>query len=86
MRTQLEDHTLLDLELITGRKHQLRRHLAGIGLPVVGDRRYGPRRSPPLPPGFPDRLWLHAWKLQLPDRLIEARLPTELIAALDSLG
>jgi len=49
--------TTLDLWPVTGRKHQLRRHLATVlGLPIIGDRRYGgkshtvpPRHtSPPL--------------------------------------
>jgi tRNA pseudouridine32 synthase/23S rRNA pseudouridine746 synthase len=31
----------LTVDLITGRKHQIRRHLAAIGFPVVGDYRYG---------------------------------------------
>lgn len=31
----------LAVDIITGRKHQIRRHLAGIGHPVVGDWRYG---------------------------------------------
>jgi len=35
------DVTCLQVQLITGRKHQIRRHLAGIGHPVVGDWRYG---------------------------------------------
>lgn len=33
--------TLLDLHIETGRKHQIRRHLANIGHPIVGDRLYG---------------------------------------------
>jgi RluA family pseudouridine synthase len=33
--------TLLDVELLTGRKHQIRVHLADRGHPVVGDKRYG---------------------------------------------
>jgi len=37
----LEDHTLLEMHLITGRKNQLRVHLADISHPIVGDRRYG---------------------------------------------
>jgi tRNA pseudouridine32 synthase / 23S rRNA pseudouridine746 synthase len=35
--------SVLDVTLITGRKHQIRRHLAGAGHPVVGDYRYGAR-------------------------------------------
>jgi 23S rRNA-/tRNA-specific pseudouridylate synthase len=50
----------------TGRKHQIRRHLQGIGHAVVGDRRYPPRRFAPVP-GFPGRLWLHCARLRLPD-------------------
>lgn len=33
--------TLVDLKPLTGRTHQLRRHLAGIGFPVLGDDMYG---------------------------------------------
>lgn len=33
--------SLLDIAIATGRKHQIRRHLASIGFPVVGDRLYG---------------------------------------------
>lgn len=40
--------SVLSIDLITGRKHQIRRHLAGIGFPVVGDYRYGRGRGEPL--------------------------------------
>lgn len=33
--------SLVDVELITGRKHQIRQHLSMLGYPVVGDRLYG---------------------------------------------
>jgi tRNA pseudouridine32 synthase/23S rRNA pseudouridine746 synthase len=33
--------SLLEVEIETGRKHQIRRHLADAGFPVVGDRLYG---------------------------------------------
>lgn len=35
----------LAITLITGRKHQIRRHMAGMGFPVIGDFRYGSRRE-----------------------------------------
>jgi RluA family pseudouridine synthase len=38
---QTKDFALLKLDLLTGRKHQIRVHLAGIGHPVVGDPKYG---------------------------------------------
>lgn len=49
--------SLLEIDLLTGRKHQIRVHLAGIGHPVVGDRRYGP------PDKKHRQLALHAQKL-----------------------
>lgn len=38
---ETKDLSLLEVDLLTGRKHQIRVHLAGIGHPVVGDERYG---------------------------------------------
>jgi RluA family pseudouridine synthase len=51
---QTRDFSLLEVELLTGRKHQIRVHLAAIGHPVVGDPRYGKERK------ARDRLALHA--------------------------
>jgi tRNA pseudouridine32 synthase/23S rRNA pseudouridine746 synthase len=38
-----QDRSLLQVEIDTGRKHQIRRHLSGFGHPIVGDRLYGDR-------------------------------------------
>ena len=51
------DYTLLEVELETGRTHQIRVHLAAIGYPVVGDSVYG-TKSPYL-----SRQFLHACRL-----------------------
>ncbi len=34
-------HSLLDIQILTGRKHQIRQHLSNIGHPIIGDRLYG---------------------------------------------
>ena len=50
-------YSLLELDLETGRKNQIRVHMSDLGHPVVGDERYG-SDSNPL-----GRLALHAFKL-----------------------
>jgi len=40
-RNEKENTSTLLVEIDTGRMHQIRRHLAGIGHPVMGDPRYG---------------------------------------------
>lgn len=84
VRERFEGFALLEVELVTGRKHQIRRHLSQIELPIVGDRRYGPKR-PRRVPAFPGRLWLHALRLELPGKTIEAPLPDAPAAHLDVL-
>lgn len=37
--------SLLEVRLITGRPHQIRAHLASIGHPILGDRKYGNKKS-----------------------------------------
>lgn len=59
---QLGGATLLRVETLTGRKHQIRAHLSSEGHPVLGDPRYGP---PPRPIGGAKRLMLHALTLHL---------------------
>lgn len=63
---------LLELDLATGRTHQIRVHLKSIGHPLVGDPVYGEARWHGLPRSaqaplrdFP-RPALHAWRLALP--------------------
>src|SRR3989338_2094125 len=55
--------TLLDIEPLTGRTHQIRVHLDSIGLPVVCDKLYGKKKLCPPELG---RLFLHAYFLQIP--------------------
>lgn len=81
--------TLLEVELETGRTHQVRVHLAAAGHPLVGDRWYGgPARVEGAP--APGRLALHAHRLAFPDpedgRRVEvvSPLPAELRGLVNS--
>jgi 23S rRNA pseudouridine1911/1915/1917 synthase len=80
----LPARTLLDVELETGRTHQIRVHLAAVGHPVVGDAVYGHGAELGL-----DRQFLHAARLRLnhpwTDQALDVRspLPADLASALD---
>jgi RluA family pseudouridine synthase len=61
-------YTMVEIDLLTGRKHQIRRHAKLAGHPVVGDTRYGSNRALTFlrhKLGF-DRLGLHARALTFP--------------------
>ncbi len=79
----LDRHALLDVRLETGRTHQIRVHLAAIGLPVVGDPIYG------VPDPELKRQFLHAWRLAFPHPVTgepveaESPLPADLQSALE---
>ncbi|PIE25557.1 MAG: pseudouridine synthase [Planctomycetota bacterium] len=69
-------HSLLELQLHTGRLHQIRAHLKTLGLPIVGDLRYGAYREMKM--RVPPRsLLLHAWRLRLAHPLTGAALELE---------
>jgi len=90
VRERFADWTLLELDLVTGRTHQIRVHLEAIGHPVAGDRVYGSGTSRRGPDGL-ERLFLHAWRLELTSpssgQLIRAvaPLPAELERVLVTL-
>jgi 23S rRNA pseudouridine955/2504/2580 synthase len=81
--------SLLELELVTGRTHQIRRHLAGLGFPLLGDDKYGDftlNKSLRKTMGL-RRLLLHAFNLRLPGgTLIRAPLPDHFTDFLERAG
>jgi len=82
----LEDYTLLEVRMETGRTHQIRVHLSAIGYPVLGDGVYG-TKSDTLP-----RLFLHACRLgfKLPSTgkyaEFTSNLPPDLERVLEDIG
>ena len=97
----LRSSTLVEVDLVTGRTHQIRAHLASIGHPVIGDSKYakGPAK------GFNHRLYeschlstqlLHSFRLEfrncdgpleyLNGRVFEAPLPEQFEEILEELS
>ncbi len=82
-------YSLLEVDLQTGRTHQIRVHLASLNRPVVGDLVYGPKK---VKRNLIDRQALHAAKIQFThphtgERLtFEAPLPDDMRLLLDTLS
>jgi 23S rRNA pseudouridine1911/1915/1917 synthase len=88
---RFERFTLLEVRIGTGRTHQIRVHLSGLGHPVAGDTLYGaPAKVEGLPPL--DRYFLHAHRIRfkLPatgeEVTVVSPLPAELEEWLNKLG
>jgi 23S rRNA pseudouridine1911/1915/1917 synthase len=81
--------SLLEIELLTGRSHQIRAHLSEAGHPLLGDVRYG---GPVAVVGLDiPRQMLHSWRLTLDHPVeqrkltLEAPLPTDFQSLVDRL-
>lgn len=95
VREQLEGAALVEVDLLTGRTHQIRVHLSEAGHPLLGDELYGGlRRGKGLVAQVQEQLGrqaLHAWRLAFPHprtgrRLeLESPLPADLRTALEQL-
>ena len=78
--------SLVRCELVTGRTHQIRVHLASCGWPILGDPVYG------VPHEGLARQALHAWRLTLPHPVsrdllaIEVPLPPDLLGLVGETG
>lgn len=66
-----DNYTLLDVELLTGRKNQIRVQLNEIGHPILGDKKYGDAPDPIR------RLCLHAYKLEFEHPITHQHLSFE---------
>ncbi len=85
--------SFLALRIETGRTHQIRRHLAGIRHPIIGDRQYGLKKSEDLRVLSVTRQMLHASELELPHPIVlgqsiraHSPLPADFRAALKLYG
>lgn len=84
VRERLGPYSVVELRLETGRMHQIRAHLAAVGLPIVGDALYGGAAL-----GSLSRQFLHARRLAFPHPVLRhpvevvSPLPTDLATVLD---
>ncbi|MDD5208036.1 MAG: RNA pseudouridine synthase [Elusimicrobiales bacterium] len=83
---RLRGATLLEVSIVTGRRHQIRAHLYSICNPVLGDSVYGDAAKQAK---FP-RLMLHSWRLRFADMAgkimsIEADPPADFMGVLKVL-
>jgi 23S rRNA pseudouridine955/2504/2580 synthase len=92
--SSMREASLLQLRIETGRTHQIRRHLQSVGHPVAGDPRYGdfPFNRVARTRWGLRRMFLHAWRLELPHPVtsealrVEAPLPPELVEVLGRMN
>ena len=85
---------LLKVELITGKSHQIRSHLASLGYPLAGDTKYGDKRwnkELKEKTGLSHQ-FLHSWRIEFPkqdgilavfsEKQIQSHLPDHLVSVL----
>lgn len=67
----VDNFTLLEVKLITGRSHQIRAHLSSIGHPILGDYKYGDsslNKEVLKKYGISSQM-LHSYRLRMPEQL-----------------
>ncbi len=79
----------LSLKPLTGRQHQLRAHAHHLGVPILGDNKYGGDQG--LPDGVQNQLHLHARRIEFPHPRggqidISAPLPEHMLKTFELFG
>ena len=60
-----KNYSYLEIELITGKTHQIRAHLAAYGHPIAGDKKYGNKKTLTIK-NYPKHQLLHAYRIVFP--------------------
>jgi RluA family pseudouridine synthase len=83
---RMPGYTLVQVHPVTGRKHQIRAHLFGIGHPIVGDTLYGDKS---IQKTFP-RLMLHSLEIEFVEataqkKIITSKIPSSFSSVIDRI-
>ena len=76
------DFTIVEVQILTGRTHQIRAHLASAGYPLIGDPKYGNHKADKQMKVLNSQL-LHAWKMRF--NLSESDTDTDKLDYLDGM-
>lgn len=87
-------YSLIEAQPVTGRQHQIRRHLSHLRYPIIGDRPYGCSKQNRffLSEWNMTRMFLHAWQITLPkegsdEKILVSHLPgDEFLTTLENLS
>ncbi len=78
--------SLIEAKPLTGRTHQIRAHLEYLGTPIVGDNKYFGEEKRERFALFANKLHLHAYRIILNGKTIEAPLPQHMVDSLKEVG
>lgn len=87
-----KDYHLLEVQIETGRTHQIRVHMKSIGTPILGDGKYNDHSQNSLPNGQKVKMCLHSCNIEfkhpVTDKLMSFSAPvnSKMKEAMDSLG
>jgi 23S rRNA pseudouridine955/2504/2580 synthase len=87
-----KNYHFLEVEIETGRTHQIRVHMESIGTPILGDDKYSDKQLNKLPSGKKPKMCLHAYNLEIvhptteQTMKFEAPVNSKMLEIMDILG
>lgn len=87
-----KDYHLLEVEIETGRTHQIRVHMKAIGAPILGDGKYNDHAHNTLPNGKKVKMCLHSYNIEfnhpVKDKPMKFQAPvnSKMLEAMEALG
>ena len=87
-----KDYHFMEVEIETGRTHQIRVHMKAIGTPILGDGKYNDHSQNSLPNGKKVKMCLHSYNIEfnhpVKDKMMHFKAPvnSKMLEAMEALG